>query len=250
MFDHKKRSKSNHPETYPKLSLLCVQGEYAGMSFPVTPDENISIGKNPEVSNIIISDAGVSRLHCTIQYSSGRDCYIVTDYSSNGVYLDNGTRLEKAKPTQVKSNSSVFFGKNTQLFTLVQEEPVSQNTEPEFEPEYHTEQIASTPPSSMLLAKRPPKMHRRNAPNEDRMAFSSGSEKHSVPKCTHCGYEGEWKLESLVRPMDIIITILLLFFWGAGLIYLLVVVLIRMNPDNRAKICPSCQAKNLWTFYY
>lgn len=74
--------------------------------------------------------------------------------------------------------------------------------------------------------------------------------KNDVPKCTCCGYVGPWKVDSLFRPMDWVIGIILLFLFGTGLIYLLVVGLIRSNKDNRTKICPKCGAKNLWTFLY
>lgn len=71
-----------------------------------------------------------------------------------------------------------------------------------------------------------------------------------VPKCTCCGYVGQWKVEPLFRAMDWVIGLILLFFFGAGLVYFLVVGLIRANKNNRAKICPNCNARNLWTFLY
>lgn len=74
--------------------------------------------------------------------------------------------------------------------------------------------------------------------------------KHEVPKCTCCGYEGQWKLAPVIRPIDWIITLGLLIFFGAGLVYLLITVVIRSNKDRRSKICPNCKAKNLWTFLY
>lgn len=69
-----------------------------------------------------------------------------------------------------------------------------------------------------------------------------------IPKCTHCGYVGEWDVEPLFRPMDWVIGILLICLFGTGLVYLGVVALIRSNPDNRAKICRQCKARNLFTF--
>lgn len=79
---------------------------------------------------------------------------------------------------------------------------------------------------------------------------ASNPTSHKYPKCTHCGYEGEWKLEPIFRPMDWIIGILFMFALGSGLVYLIVVGLLRSNKDRRAKICPHCKARNLWTFLY
>lgn len=75
--------------------------------------------------------------------------------------------------------------------------------------------------------------------------------KHDVPRCTCCGYVGEWKLDSVFRPVDFVIGIILLILGiFPGIIYFATVGLIRSNKDRRAKICPSCKAKNLWTFFY
>ncbi len=78
-----------------------------------------------------------------------------------------------------------------------------------------------------------------------------GQQTKKLPKCTHCGYVGEWKKAPILRPIDFVIGIpLCLFGFIPGLIYIGVVAVIRMNPDNREKICPQCNAKNLWTFMY
>ena len=74
--------------------------------------------------------------------------------------------------------------------------------------------------------------------------------KHDVPRCTCCGYTGPWKLAPIVRPIDWVIAICLFFFFGAGIVYLLITIAIRANKNNRSKICPSCKARNLWTFIY
>ena len=78
-----------------------------------------------------------------------------------------------------------------------------------------------------------------------------GPQRHDVPRCSCCGYVGQWQVESLFRPMDWVIGILLLILGIIpGIVYLVTVALIRSNKDRRAKICPSCKARNLWTFFY
>lgn len=75
--------------------------------------------------------------------------------------------------------------------------------------------------------------------------------RNNIPKCTCCGYIGNWELDKVFRPMDWVIGIILLLLGIVpGLIYLGVVGLIRSNKDRRAKICPQCKARNLWTFLY
>lgn len=73
---------------------------------------------------------------------------------------------------------------------------------------------------------------------------------HSVPRCQSCGYVGQWQVEPLLLTHHIVIFVVLLLAFGGGLIYLLIVLLIRSSESNRAKICPSCGARNMFTFMY
>ncbi len=74
---------------------------------------------------------------------------------------------------------------------------------------------------------------------------------HNVPKCLACGHVGEWKMEPIFRPLDWIIGIIFMIFGiFSGIVYLAVVGLIRSNKNNRAKICPACKGRNMFTFMY
>jgi hypothetical protein len=73
---------------------------------------------------------------------------------------------------------------------------------------------------------------------------------HQVPKCLSCGHVGPWKVDGLFRPMDWLIGLGFLVFFGTGLVYMLVVGLIRLNKNNRAKICTNCKARNMFAFQY
>ena len=77
---------------------------------------------------------------------------------------------------------------------------------------------------------------------------------HSVPKCTCCGHEGPWKVDPVFRPVDWILTILFLLLGILpGVVYATTIILIRggkRGDHYRAKTCPKCGAKNLFTFLY
>ncbi len=73
-------------------------------------------------------------------------------------------------------------------------------------------------------------------------------QKHTTPKCLGCGAVTEWQEEPLLLARHWIIGAVLLIFFGAGLIYLPIVAIIRSG--RRAKICPKCGARNMWTFVY
>ena len=73
---------------------------------------------------------------------------------------------------------------------------------------------------------------------------------HQIPKCNACGYVGLWTVEPFLLPRHWLIGGLLLFAAGAGLGYWLVVIIMRSDKNNRAKICSKCHARNLFTFLY
>ncbi len=75
-------------------------------------------------------------------------------------------------------------------------------------------------------------------------------ERHSIPRCLNCGRITRWQVEPLLLPIHIGIALVLLLAFGGGLIYIILVALIRADPANRGKICPRCGAKNMWTFVY
>ena len=75
-------------------------------------------------------------------------------------------------------------------------------------------------------------------------------QRHDVPKCLNCGTIIQWRVEPILLARHIIIFLVLLLFFGAGLLYLLIVLIIRSGSNARSKICPHCGARNLWTFIY
>src|ERR1035437_10286484 len=73
---------------------------------------------------------------------------------------------------------------------------------------------------------------------------------HQVPRCLSCGWIGPWKTEPILLPRHIVVFLLLLLVFGAGFVYLLVVIIMRSSARGRPKICPNCGARNMHTFMY
>jgi hypothetical protein len=88
------------------------------------------------------------------------------------------------------------------------------------------------------------------APQYAQAAPVGAIQSHAVPKCLSCGYVGPWKVDGLLRPMDWVIGLLFMVAFGSGLVYLVVVALLRSNKNNRAKICTNCKARNMFAFQY
>lgn len=75
-------------------SLIGISGSCAGYQFELNHGEEIIIGKDAQMSSVVIDSAykEISRKHVSISYDMTRDQYRVVDYSSNGTWA-GGRRL-------------------------------------------------------------------------------------------------------------------------------------------------------------
>ena len=73
---------------------------------------------------------------------------------------------------------------------------------------------------------------------------------HDIPKCTCCGHIGEMKPGPLLRNSDIIWIILLFVTMFGGFVYLAYVLITRLDPNKREKICSNCKSVNMYTYVY
>ena len=85
--------------------LICVQGPYAGQSFPLS-HAPATIGRAPEQTIPLPADTSISRLHARITYADGR--HLLADGgSSNGTFV-NGSRVADARP--LSSGDTIVLG--------------------------------------------------------------------------------------------------------------------------------------------
>lgn len=91
--------------------LIGLTGEYAGAKIPIGK-EPIVIGRDQHCSNIILQNNQVSRQHCSIVYDANRKLYIVRDFSSNGTFLENGTRLNPNQVNELPAGTQFRVGTN------------------------------------------------------------------------------------------------------------------------------------------
>jgi len=77
------------------------------------------IGRNPEKTNITISEGTISRIHAELTYSSEGKLFIKDLgsgktrilISANGTFID-GEQIEAKKQTKVNLNSKINFGES------------------------------------------------------------------------------------------------------------------------------------------
>jgi hypothetical protein len=100
-------------------SIKCISGVNMGAVVPVAAGERIIIGRDPAFSHFIIKDNRISKKHCIIAFDGGSDKYIVRDVSMNGVYLENGTRLEAGTNVKLSHGTAIRIGKSDNVYKLI-----------------------------------------------------------------------------------------------------------------------------------
>jgi pSer/pThr/pTyr-binding forkhead associated (FHA) protein len=104
----------------PNGAIVGLSGMYKDASFPVGGGEEIIIGRDAAVSHIVIDQNAekISRRHCGITFDPGSGMYRVTDYSSNGTFQEDGTRMLTNVPTTLPRGAIVSLGSRQTSFRL------------------------------------------------------------------------------------------------------------------------------------
>lgn len=96
--------------------IVGVAGAYRDATFDLVDGAELVFGRSPQEANIVFDQLAtdVSRKHCTVRFDGRSNQYVVTDYSSNGTYLENGTRLEHGQPKQLSRGTVIYLGSSRQ----------------------------------------------------------------------------------------------------------------------------------------
>lgn len=98
--------------------LVCVKGACAGKMVRMVPEQVIVVGRDGGQADIVINLPLVSRKHCTLVYHSASKDYEVTDWSSNGTFIDGDHRLERGDTYCLKPGSTLSFGDRNLVYCL------------------------------------------------------------------------------------------------------------------------------------
>ncbi len=99
-----------------KGTIVGVAGSYRDATFDLVDGAELVFGRSPQEANIIFDQLAtdVSRKHCAVRFDGRANQYVVTDYSSNGTYLENGTRLENGQPKTLSRGTVIYLGSSRQ----------------------------------------------------------------------------------------------------------------------------------------
>ncbi len=97
-------------------TIVGVAGAYRDATFDLVDGAELIFGRSPQDANIIFDQLAtdVSRKHCSVRFDGRANQYLVTDYSSNGTYLENGTRLENGQPKALSRGTVIYLGSSRQ----------------------------------------------------------------------------------------------------------------------------------------
>lgn len=93
--------------------ILMLTGEYLGCLINLHFGEQIVMGKDPFKCNLVIDSNNeyVSRKHCSVSYDERVRKYIIVDYSTNGVYLNDIKRIPQNVDVYVDPGTVVSLAK-------------------------------------------------------------------------------------------------------------------------------------------
>lgn len=87
--------------------LFFVTGGLSGQKFPIQPDETVSIGRDPNLCQIVLEEPHISRRHCTIRYDEKLGMYEVVNTSKNGIRVNGNVRLERSRQYMFASKTKL-----------------------------------------------------------------------------------------------------------------------------------------------
>lgn len=102
-----------------RIGLLAIEGDYKGDFFQIFPCEKVVLGTSPQASNVLFDDRQISRRHCIIEYVPEQQMYYITDCSTNGTFLNDGSRMPENTPYPCAPRTRFYFGAKRQMFELV-----------------------------------------------------------------------------------------------------------------------------------
>lgn len=96
--------------------LIGVTGAYAGAEVVLEAD-GVILGRDATEAQLIVDSPKISRRHCRIVYDQQKNQYYVTDYSTNGTFVNN-RRLAKGVVEVLPAGTVVSLGDTKNSFRL------------------------------------------------------------------------------------------------------------------------------------
>lgn len=101
-----------------KGAIIGIKGSILGAIYRIQDNQEIVLGRDPYTCDILLRGQKVSRKHCSIIYIPEVQMYKVVDYSLNGCFLKDGSRLEKERPYSLTHGTEIALGGKENIIKL------------------------------------------------------------------------------------------------------------------------------------
>lgn len=99
-------------------TISCVEGVLKGTIFQIRPEQIITLGRNGKLVDLPMNLPMISRVHCKIIYHPSKRQYTITDYSTNGTYLSDHTRLIPKQSYALNAGEQIILGDEQAIIQL------------------------------------------------------------------------------------------------------------------------------------
>lgn len=99
-------------------AIICIKGTDIGSMISLPSDKKMIVGRDPTVSNYVINHPKISRKHFEITYIGSLNKYLIVDYSRNGIFLQDGSRLEKEREYYLSPMTELSMGDGSNIYKL------------------------------------------------------------------------------------------------------------------------------------
>ncbi|MBR1692239.1 MAG: LytTR family transcriptional regulator DNA-binding domain-containing protein [Lachnospiraceae bacterium] len=100
-------------------NLLCISGPYAGKLVKLVPEQEILIGRDGDICDIVFNLPRISRQHLRLIFHNYKRCYEVMDLSTNGTYMNGEIRLERNVRYEIEMGQTLYLGDGITVLKLV-----------------------------------------------------------------------------------------------------------------------------------
>lgn len=102
----------------PAGGLVCIGGAQIGTMITLLSDKAVYVGRDATRCQHVITDAKVSRVHCSFTYVGTINQYRVVDQSKNGTFLESGERLVTGQEYYLKPMTKLYIANENNVYQL------------------------------------------------------------------------------------------------------------------------------------
>lgn len=106
------------PEQRITGEIIGVSGTMQGAEIVLNPGENLIVGRDPSVCQLILENAKISRKHFQVGYNQAAEKYHIECYSKNGVHLSDNRTIMAFQGLDVERGTKIVLADGKEVLLL------------------------------------------------------------------------------------------------------------------------------------